>query len=148
MKYLKELQVKFVESTTPNRVEGQVRKAEDVYTLFKDLEDDAKEKVLALYLDISNHVNSFEVLFIGSEHSCLMSPRQVFKGALLSNSPAFILVHNHPSGNSKPSHADLSIVDQISAASKVMDIQFLDFVVVARDGFWSWMDDTSYVSPS
>ena len=137
MEYLKELRVQYVETTTPNRVAGQVRSAEDVHTLFKELEDDAKEKVLALYLDARMHIVTYEVLFIGNEESCELTPRQVFKSALLTNTSRFILIHNHPTGDPTPTESDKRIMEEISQGADVLDMQMIDFVIIGRKGFWS-----------
>lgn len=138
MEYLKKLKIEYVETDIKNPVRGQVEKPEDVYVLFKDMEKSDKEKVVAVYLNARMVINTFEVLSIGGTQISLLSPKEVFKGALLTNSVYFILLHNHPSGNPEPSARDRRMIKKIQMQSHIMDIEMVDFIIVGQRCFWSW----------
>lgn len=61
-------------------------------------------------------------------------PREVVKHALAQNAAAVILVHNHPSGDPEPSHADRQITDRLKQALNTVEIRLLDHVVVGSEG--------------
>ena len=68
---------------------------------------------------------------------CLVDIKMIISGALMSGSPAFIVAHNHPSGNIKPSEEDIKITKRIKDAAKLMDMQLLDHLIVTTDGYTS-----------
>lgn len=70
---------------------------------------------------------------------CNIDLKNIFKTILLANASKFILAHNHPSGIAKASANDINITRRIKDMSKLMDIQFLDHIIVANDDFVSCM---------
>jgi len=138
MEYLKELKIKYVKSDIPNPLRRKVENPEDVYLLFKGLEHSDKEKVVGIYLDARMMINGFEVVSIGGSYESYFSPKEIFKGILLTNSVYFIVVHNHPSGNPEPSPADRRIIKKLETAAHHMDVRMRDFIIIGDDEFWSW----------
>jgi DNA repair protein RadC len=67
----------------------------------------------------------------------LFSPREIFKDALRYNASSVILIHNHPSGNPKPSDSDLRTTAELSRIGKELGIQILDHIVIGRNGYES-----------
>jgi DNA repair protein RadC len=61
-------------------------------------------------------------------------PREVFKAAILANSAAIILAHNHPSGDPNPSDDDINIAKQLVEAGKILGIEVLDSVIICPHG--------------
>ncbi len=114
-----------------------IRTADDVYEHTKDMHNLSKEHLRGLYLDTHNKVIHDEVISIGTINSSIIHAREVFRPAVEYGAAALILVHNHPSGVSKPSESDKAITEQIIKAGKVLGIALLDHVVVAKDGFVS-----------
>jgi DNA repair protein RadC len=75
----------------------------------------------------------------------LAAPRKIFRPAIIHSAYAFVLVHNHPSGNAKPSEADLQLTKRVAAASQILQIHFLDHVIVGQamvggQGFFSFQE--------
>ena len=66
----------------------------------------------------------------GTASSCLVNPREVLRPCVLSNASGFIVAHNHPSGDTAPSRADIQVTRQLREAAKTMGIDFLDHVIV------------------
>jgi len=61
--------------------------------------------------------------------------------ALKTLATGLILAHNHPSGNPKPSEADVNLTKKIKEAAKLMDIQVLDHIILGDDGYFSFSDE-------
>jgi len=79
-----------------------------------------------------------EVVSIGTVNSTLVSPREVFKGAILNNAVRIILVHNHPGGNTEPSSEDEEVNGKLKEAGELLGIPMIDFVIIGEDGrYWS-----------
>ena len=68
----------------------------------------------------------------GTATATLAHPREVYRPAILSGATAIICVHNHPSGDPAPSSADLQLTRQLRDASKAVDIELLDHVIIGR----------------
>jgi DNA repair protein RadC len=96
-----------------------------------------RELFICVHLDTRNQVLSVEVVAQGTLNSTLVTPREIFKGAILANAAAVILAHNHPSGMTDPSADDCIVTEQLRSAGKVMDIEVLDHVVFSSTGFTS-----------
>jgi DNA repair protein RadC len=141
MKYLRRLQLKFEESAFQNPIRGQVRGPEQLFGVFKDLKDETKEALLGVYLDDGLELNSYELLTIGGQSVTLVLPDEIFRGAILTNSPYFVLVHNHPSGKAKPSPEDRQVMAILRDQSVVMRRHFLDFIIVGKDSYWSMFEE-------
>ncbi len=91
------------------------------------------EVFACLFLDNKHRVITFEKLFRGSINSASVYPREVVKACLKHNAAAVILAHNHPSGVSEPSQADLSITSRLSDALALIDVRILDHLIVGED---------------
>jgi DNA repair protein RadC len=109
--------------------------ADDVArALGPELVDCDREQFLCCHLDVKNRLISREVVSVGHLTSALVHPREVFKGALLANAAAIVLVHNHPSGDPQPSVEDVDITRRLVQAGRLLGIPVLDHVVLGRQG--------------
>lgn len=70
----------------------------------------------------------------------LVHPREVFAAALAERANAIFLVHNHPSGDPKPSEDDLKITERLSRAGEIMGVKVLDHIIVAEEGYYSFAE--------
>ena len=89
------------------------------------------EEFHVLWLDAQNRLITCERLFSGSLMSTSVYPREVVKAALAHNAGACILAHNHPSGVSDPSSADLTLTRSLQSALAMIDVNVLDHFIVA-----------------
>ncbi len=90
-----------------------------------------KTEVFAcLFLDHRHRVICFEEMFQGTVDSATVYPRVVVQRALEVNAAAVILTHNHPSGNTEPSKADITLTQRMQEALGLVDIRVLDHIVV------------------
>ncbi len=88
------------------------------------------EVFACLYLDNQHRVIAFEELFRGTLDSASVYPREVIKRALAHNAAALILTHNHPSGVSEPSQADMMLTRRLKESLAMVDIRVLDHLVI------------------
>ncbi len=93
-----------------------------------------REHFIVLCLDTKNNVNAINTVSVGTLNSSLVHPREVFKAAILANSNAIILCHNHPSGDPHPSKEDLEVTKRLVEAGKLLSIEVIDHVVIGDDG--------------
>ncbi|MGH7977817.1 MAG: JAB domain-containing protein, partial [Limisphaerales bacterium] len=74
---------------------------------------------------------------IGTMDTILVHPREVFRLAIVTAASAFILMHNHPSGESAPSEADIRTTRDLIRAGQILKIQLLDHVIIGNGNFSS-----------
>jgi len=93
-----------------------------------------KEQFRVLFLDKRNQLIVDEVQQTGTVDHTPVYPREVVKRALELSATALILVHNHPSGDPTPSHADIDMTRTIAEVAKPLGITVHDHIIVGRDG--------------
>ncbi|MDG9667081.1 DNA repair protein RadC [Hahella sp. CR1] len=104
------------------------------YFLVLQLAEHEQEVFACMFLDNQNRLISFEKLFYGTIDQASVYPREIVKRALMLNAAAVILAHNHPSGMSEPSLADIAMTKTVKSSLALIDVRVLDHVVVGSDG--------------
>ena len=103
--------------------------------LIPELRYEKQEKVKVLILNSKNKVlKTYDVSFGGSNFAYI-EPKDVLAEAIKMQAPKIILVHNHPSGDAKPSKGDYKVTDRIYEAAQLMGIQLLDHIIIG-DGLY------------
>ncbi len=106
----------------------------DAADLFAPLKLAAEEHFVSLHLNARHEVIGLHEVSHGTVSSSLVHPREVFKAALLSNSYALIVCHNHPSGSRLfASQDDLSTTEQLVKAANLLGVGLLDHLIVSRN---------------
>jgi DNA repair protein RadC len=119
----------------PLSARAVIRHPQDAVTLFSDLLREWDREVFAiLLLDTKNTVLGLHVVSIGTLDSALVSPREVFKAALLASAASIILAHNHPSGDPTPSPEDKAVTKRLYDAGQLLQIDVLDHLVIGESG--------------
>jgi DNA repair protein RadC len=117
---------------------AKIQTAEDVYHYFVDtLSEQKKEYFYALCLDTKNRIIQETLISVGILDASLIHPREVFNPAIRASAHAVILVHNHPSGECEPSMNDKEVTKLLSEAGRIVGIDVLDHIVIAKDGYSS-----------
>jgi len=106
--------------------------------LTADMARAKQEHFRLLFLDRKNRLIHDEIHQKGTVDRAPVYPREVAKRCLELNASAVILVHNHPSGDTQPSRADIDITREIDKALKAVGVTVHDHVVVGRDGHTSF----------
>lgn len=100
-----------------------------------------QEEFKILLLNRSNTVLGVYSLSKGGVSSTVVDPKLVFAVALKCNASSIIISHNHPSGNLKPSGADITLTKKLKTAGKYLDIELLDHIIITKNGFYSFLDE-------
>lgn len=108
-----------------------------VFESLKDIRLLKKEHFIAIYLDTRNQEIHREIISIGTLNSSLVHPREVFEPAIRQLAAGIMLVHNHPSGDIKPSHEDLLITKKLVDSGKLLDIHVLDHLIITKNSYSS-----------
>lgn len=104
--------------------------------------DQDKEYFFVFGLKQSNVIQFMDVVSMGSLTNTIASGREVFRNPIKYASASIILAHNHPSGNKKPSEADLMITKKLIMAGEFLDIRVIDHVIVTTDcGYYSFVEE-------
>lgn len=90
------------------------------------------EQVRVLFLDAKNKIIKDDVMGEGTETQSAVFPRKIMQRALEYHAIAIIIVHNHPSGDTRPSNADISITEQIKNAAKTLNIALFDHLIIGK----------------
>ena len=114
-----------------------INNAADAMQLLDDMRALKQEHVRVILLDVNRRVIAVPTLYIGSLHGAVIRTAEVFREAMLQNCPALILAHNHPSGDPSPSPEDVELTRSLIEAGKLLDIQLLDHLIVAEQGWRS-----------
>jgi DNA repair protein RadC len=114
-----------------------IRTATQAFKYLKDMGQLRKEQFRGLYLNTHYQLIHDEVISIGTLDTALVQPREVFRPALEYSAAAIIIAHNHPSGVTKATRADVEITDKLIEAGKILDIEVLDHLIIGKDKFAS-----------
>jgi DNA repair protein RadC len=104
-----------------------------------------REVLAVVLLNTRFRLIKFEKLSQGTVNETLAHPREILKPALIHSAYAFVLVHNHPSGDATPSDTDHRLTRSVSLAASTMQIQFLDHLIMGapadcRAGYFSFKE--------
>lgn len=94
---------------------------------------EVQESVWVLYLDAQLQVTGVERIAKGGLNGACIDPRDIFRGALLHAAAKIIIAHNHPSGDTRPSDADMLTTRQITSAGELLGIDVTDSVIIGHD---------------
>lgn len=106
----------------------------------KNMGNADRESFVALLLNAQNRVIGVEEIAKGTVNGVETHPREVFKGAILSNAVSMIVAHNHPSGNPTPSQADRDLTNRLVDAGRLLGIPVLDHIIVTDNRCSSMRD--------
>lgn len=120
----------------------QIKSSSDIYKLYNHLFADLPyEEFRAVYLNQANRVICQELIGRGGVAGTVADPKIIFNYALAHLASAIVVMHNHPSGNSKPSNADLQLTSKIKSAATFFDMRLVDHLIFFDGGFTSFADE-------
>ncbi len=135
--------IKLVRETTTQYNNNNIKNITDIIKLVDNIEDIKNNDVENAYIICLNNKNvpvNYSLIAKGTINASMIDPKTIFKTILLSNASAFIMIHNHPSGDPTPSKQDYEITNILEKASKLLDIKFLDHIVIGNDNYISCME--------
>ena len=118
------------------------KSSKDVADYYIPLMRDLKKEIFKVALmNGTNRLIKDITVSEGILNASLVHPREVFREAVLEPTSGIILVHNHPSGDTKPSEEDIKITRQLVEAGRIFGIKVLDHIIIARDSYKSLADE-------
>ena len=124
-----------------------IKKSTDVYNFINDIwhkDISIIERFLLLNLDRKNSIISYHWISQGGLSGTIIDTKIIFKSAIESLASAIIVAHNHPSGNTKPSDADIKVTSKLKQTGEIMNISLLDHLIITNISYCS-MADNGYI---
>ena len=112
-----------------------------MFEYYKIKINSTQEQFYCIYLDASKKVLEEKLLFIGTANYSLVHPRDVFKEAYLLNATGIICVHNHPSGEVRPSREDINLTNRLKDVGMLLGIKLIDHIIIGEDKYYSFLEN-------
>lgn len=120
----------------------QVSSSADAYEYIAPyLQDKKVEEFWVMLFNRRNHLIDLKMISLGGVSSTVVDAKVVFKYALDQLASGLILVHNHPSGNKKPGQSDITLTKKLAEASKLLDVDLLDHLILTDHDYFSFRDE-------
>ena len=118
----------------------QINSSQKAYKIFEKIMDLDVEEFWILALNSNLEIIEKKLLFRGTVDRCLIHPRDVIRFVCGQNATSFIMAHNHPSGDPRPSKEDLEITKKFVMLSMLMEIPVKDHLIVSKQKYFSFAD--------
>jgi len=105
----------------------------DVAMVLLDIRKNPQEHFILLTLDGANNLINRHTISIGTLNASMVHPRDVFSRALSDNAGSIVVAHNHPSGSTEPSEADLEVTRRLKEAGKIIGINLRHHIILTKD---------------
>lgn len=102
--------------------------------------DQDREHFWTISLNNANQLLAVELIGLGTVNSVAVKPMEVFSLPLQKRAVKLMLVHNHPSGQLKPSEEDLDITDNLIQVGLILNVPVLDHLIISTESFYSFKD--------
>ena len=122
----------------------KITSSREAETHFRAVWSDSMEHIEEMYLMLlnrSNEVLGYTKISMGGINATLCDPKVIFQVALKGNASGILLAHNHPSGALKPSEQDIRLTKKIKEGAGLLDMGFLDHIILSKEGCFSFADD-------
>jgi DNA repair protein RadC len=120
----------------------KINGSKDVFNLMgPELMDEKVEHFYVLLLNRSNHLIKKQLISSGGTNGTVADPKIIFKYALDSLACSIVLVHNHPSGNLRPSEQDRVLTDKLKHVGENLEVQVIDHVIFTDVAYFSFADE-------
>lgn len=120
------------------KIQSSIEAHNVIAPIISDLE---VEQFWILLLNRANELVAKRKISEGGVAGTVVDAKVVFKAAIEQLASSIILVHNHPSGNLKPSKADIRLTENLVEAGKLMNVQVVDHLIVSEKGYYSFADE-------
>ncbi|MGI8604493.1 MAG: RadC family protein [Verrucomicrobiales bacterium] len=97
-----------------------------------DMRARARESIRVVLLNTRLRLLNIEEIALGTINECMARPLEILRPAIVQQAYAFVVVHNHPSGDTTPSSADRSLTRRLKEAADLLQVRFFDHVIVGQ----------------
>jgi len=127
---------------TDIRTRPKIRTSRDAFNVISPiLYDLHHEEFWVIFVNKACEVIGRKQMSVGGSSGTVADVKLIFKAAIDNRASAFIAVHNHPSGNLKPSDADLDLTKKLKKAGTTLDLPLIDHLIISERGYYSFADD-------
>ncbi|PTV95013.1 DNA repair protein RadC [Halanaerobium saccharolyticum] len=119
--------------------------ARNLFIEVAELDKRSEEVFVMATIDVRNKVTGLFEVSTGTLNSSLVTPREVFKRAILQNAAGIVLGHNHPSGNVDASGDDINITQKLVKSGKILGVNVVDHIIVGNEGNYSSMKEENHI---
>lgn len=137
--------LKLINKPSKSRNSPDIDSSDKVYEYVQSLSELDREAVVVLHLSSNLKVICHELVSLGTLDYTIMDPKTVLRKAVINSSAGIVLVHNHTSGELKPSKTDIDSTKIMLEAADILGIKLLDHIIVADDDFYSMGDSGDFV---
>jgi DNA repair protein RadC len=109
----------------------------DIIARLDDLRNKQQEHFICLSLDGGQRLIAQRTITIGTLDTVLAHPREVFADAIVDRAACIVVVHNHPSGDPKPSRKDITLTQQLAAAGHLLGVPLRDHIICTKTEYFS-----------
>lgn len=132
-------------ATTQRSKKSKIESTSDVVRIFMEkMRYHKKEHFNALLLNAKGEILAVENIAVGDLSSSIVHPREAFLAAVKRSAAAVIFIHNHPSGNPKPSPQDIDVTRRLCETGKILGIHVLDHIIIG-DGVYISMKEKNII---
>ena len=117
-----------------------IKSVKDVVAQSVYMRDKKREHFQVLFLNARNEMVFKRPMFVGTLNANLVHPRDIFEEAVKQQAASLILVHNHPSSDPEPSEDDITVTKRLVEAGKIMGIEILDHIIIAKGKVFSFSE--------
>lgn len=139
-----EIQLIYKSNVKPS-LRPKISHSKDAYNVLIENWDSSKLELLEQFkVMLTNRANKVLGIFevsTGGISGTVADPKLIFAAAIKAAATGIILSHNHPSGNLKPSQADIDLTRKLKEGGKFLEIQILDHIIVTSEGYYSFADE-------
>lgn len=140
------------QANTPNEItvsykrksQGKISRSEDSLNYIKPTYEeklDVQEVFSIILINRASKIIGHYTVSVGGIAGTVVDVRLIFAVALKTLASAIVLVHNHPSGNLRPSTQDFEITKKLKEAGRFLDIVILDHLILTSEGYYSFADE-------
>ena len=116
-----------------------------VYEYFRPLMADLlQEQLRVANLSVRHRLLSAPMVYQGTVSGTNVRAAEVFRPAVVTGTPSILVAHNHPSGDPTPSREDIDLTKKLGEAGRILDVQFLDHIIITQRGYFSLRENGLY----
>ena len=115
-----------------DRVMNSPEKVNRLARYFLRMHEETEEYLYMICMNVKLEMTSVFEISHGNVNSSIVGVREIFQKALLANAVNIILIHNHPSGNCKPSREDIEVTKRLVEAGKILGVDVLDHIIIGE----------------
>ena len=139
-----EIQLSYKSKVKPSQ-RPKITSSKEAYEIILENWDEDKlefvEQFKIVLMNRANRVLGIIEASTGGVAGTVVDPKVVFAAAIKANSTSMILAHNHPSGQLKPSQADIKLTKKLTEGGQLLEIPVLDHIIVTGEGYFSFADE-------